>query len=94
VRYALVYVLQNARKHGAQITGIDAFSSGPWFRGWLDRVAREASPIAAARSWLLTTGWRRWGLLVTHEHPVVQPPPAPNARWSPGTECRLASPCP
>ena len=75
VRAVLVYVLQNARKHGAQITGTDAFSSGPWFCGWLDRVARDARPIAAARSWLLTTGWRRWGLLRTHEIPVVQPVP-------------------
>jgi len=69
VRTALVYVLQNARKHGAQLTGIDAHSSGPWFRGWRDRIARTPSPFAAARSWLLTTGWRRWGLLRTDEAP-------------------------
>ena len=74
VRHALVYVLQNARKHGAQITGIDAFSSGPWFHGWLDRVARNARPIATARSWLLTTGWRLWGLIRTHETPAADAP--------------------
>ncbi len=74
VRNALVYVIQNARKHGAKLTGIDAHSSGPWFRGWRDRVARIPSPIAAARSWLLTTGWQRWGLLVTHETPVLSEP--------------------
>ena len=77
VRYALVYVLQNARKHGAQITGIDAFSSGPWFGGWLDRVARGVRPIAAARSWLLTTGWLRGGLLSTHEAPAWDPDSGP-----------------
>jgi len=70
VRHALVYVLQNARKHGAQLIGIDAHSSGLWFRGWRDRVARTPSPIAAAQSWLLTTGWLRWGLLRTSERPA------------------------
>jgi REP element-mobilizing transposase RayT len=70
VRNALVYVLQNARKHGARLTGIDACSSGPWFSGWRDRVARAPSPIASARSWLLTRGWRRAGLLSTSEAPA------------------------
>ena len=73
VRRALVYVLQNARKHGARITGIDAFSSGPWFRGWRDRIARAGSPIASARSWLLASGWRRGGLLATSEVPASAP---------------------
>ncbi len=72
VRHALVYVLQNARKHGAHIVGIDPFSSGPWFEGWINRVASAARPIATARSWLLTTGWRRAGLLSTSESPVVR----------------------
>jgi len=74
VRNALVYVLQNARKHGARLTGIDAFSSGPWFDGWRDRVARAARPIAAAGSWLLTSGWRRWGLLSASESPASAVP--------------------
>ena len=38
VRQVLVYALQNARKHGARILGIDAYSSGPWFEGWADRA--------------------------------------------------------
>jgi len=70
VRNTLVYVLQNARKHGAQITGIDAHSSGLWFRGWRDRTARTPRPIPAARSWLLRSGWLRWGLLRTDETPA------------------------
>jgi len=70
VRTALVYVLQNARKHGARILGIDAFSSGVWFEGWSDRVARAARPIARAGTWLLTTGWLRGGRLSTHETPA------------------------
>ncbi len=33
VRRALVYVLHNARHHGLQIDGLDAFTSGAWFDG-------------------------------------------------------------
>lgn len=74
VRAALVYVLQNARKHGSRLTGIDAFSSGAWFQGWCDRIAKGPRPIATARSWLLTIGWRRGGLLRTSETPALSPP--------------------
>jgi len=77
VRAVLVYVLQNARKHGARFTGVDSFSSGAWFRGWRDRVARLGRPIAEARSWLLTTGWTRGGLLSTHEEPAWKPESGP-----------------
>ncbi len=73
VRNALVYVLQNARKHSAQLTGVDACSSGPWFQGWLDRIARGPSPIASARSWLLAQGWRRAGLISVNEAPELRP---------------------
>lgn len=45
VRAALVYVLQNARKHGARLFGIDAWSSGRWFTGWRDREARGDSAL-------------------------------------------------
>ena len=34
VRRALLYVLQNHRRHGARWTGPDPFSSAPLFRGW------------------------------------------------------------
>jgi REP element-mobilizing transposase RayT len=74
VRNALVYVLQNAKKHGARITGIDAFTTGPWFTGWLDRVARADRPIARAGSWLLRSGWRSAGLLATRETPAMPEP--------------------
>ena len=67
VRTALVYVLQNARKHGARILGIDAFSSGPWFTGWTDRAGRSPRPIATASSWLLASGWLRGGRISSHE---------------------------
>ncbi len=34
VRNALVYVLQNLRKHGIHLAGPDPYSSGPEFSGW------------------------------------------------------------
>jgi REP element-mobilizing transposase RayT len=68
VKRALAYVLDNARKHGARLLGIDPCSSGAWFDGWrggIDALASRgaASPVAPARTWLLRTGWRRHGLI-------------------------------
>ncbi len=74
VRHALVYVLQNARKHGARFARVDPYSSGPWFRGWTRpppvsaRLPAQA-PTADARTWLLTRGWRRHGSLAWSEVP-------------------------
>ena len=51
VRNSLVYVLQNARKHGIHASGPDAYSSGPWFDGWRgmpglrEALARQCSRI-------------------------------------------------
>jgi REP element-mobilizing transposase RayT len=71
VRFALIYVLQNARKHGAMLLGVDHFSSGPWFEGWSDRIAKAGRPIAKASSWLLTVGWsKHWGKISTTDAPV------------------------
>ena len=44
VRNALVYVLQNLRKHGISMQGPDPFSSGPAFDGWLTCVVRAPGP--------------------------------------------------
>ena len=54
IRRVLVYVLNNARKHGAWLVkGVpDPFSSGPWFRYWrAKRIAPpdEPSPVAEHR---------------------------------------------
>ena len=50
VRNSLVYVLQNARKHGIFDRGPDPYSSGPWFGGWdEDRGFREALERQRAR---------------------------------------------
>ena len=47
VRRTLAYVLLNARKHAGRAR------SGP----------RAQVPVAVGRTWLLTTGWRRHGLI-------------------------------
>ena len=72
VRVALVYVLQNARKHGAWIAGKpDVYSSGPEFGGWHDRKGADSSsgPLPRARTWLLSIGWRRHGRIRVTETP-------------------------
>jgi REP-associated tyrosine transposase len=43
VRNALVYVLQNLRKHGICLDGPDPFSSAPEFDGWRPRVERRGA---------------------------------------------------
>lgn len=69
VRQVLVYALHNARKHGAHIVGIDAYSSGPWFGGWADRAPRADRPLPRPNSWLLSFGWTKGGLISTSESP-------------------------
>jgi REP element-mobilizing transposase RayT len=81
VRAALCYVLQNARRHGLDVPAgaPDPFSSAWWFTGWTDerwREGLEAAPdgptVAAAQGWVLTTGWRRWGLIGLDEVPAAR----------------------
>jgi REP-associated tyrosine transposase len=62
-RRGLVYVLLNFRKHLGAALGVDPRSSGPWFVGWrhAGHPSRDASPVAPARTWLATIGWRRAG---------------------------------
>ena len=80
VRNAIAYVLLNVRKHWRQRWGqappvkIDAASSGRWFEGWrVDVPGDDESPglreVAKARSWLLSTGWRKCGLIDPAEVP-------------------------
>lgn len=86
VRNALCYVLQNHRRHVAAdlVRGnaildpawIDPCSSGAVFDGWgADPLARPhrgtLPPVSAARSWLLTVGWRRHGLVGVDEVPAA-----------------------
>jgi putative transposase len=76
VRNALVYVLQNARKHGWRGTGLDPLSSASRFDGWADDGAAAQAgsglppaPVVAARTWLARTGWKRCGRIRTNEVP-------------------------
>lgn len=89
VRWALAYVLQNARRHLESGRGIvdpgwiDPRSSGGGFDGWRDGGIADAGegqgaegpvtgpPVAAPRTWLLATGWRRHGLLRRDEVPAA-----------------------
>ena len=71
VRNALVYVLQNLRKHLPVARGLDPCSSARWFDGWRTRMppVAESAPVARARTWLARVGWRRRGLIDIGEHP-------------------------
>jgi REP element-mobilizing transposase RayT len=77
VRNALVYVLQNAHKHGVRISGPDPFSSGISFDGWRETsrgaIAALTSPLARARTWLLSVGWRKHGRIAISERPALTP---------------------
>lgn len=85
VRHVLAYVVLNGRRHAAEggvrlsKDWIDPYSSAAWFDGWrrpvradepwMKELLREPCPTAPAQVWLLTTGWRRWGLLAFDEVP-------------------------
>jgi len=68
VRIALNYVLQNAVKHAVRFReALDPCSSARWFEGWkptIEAAGSAGNPLRSARTWLLRTGWKRWGLLV------------------------------
>jgi putative transposase len=71
VRNALVYMLNNFRKHFRGARGLDPCSSARWFEGWRTASGRvvEAAPVARACTWLARVGWRRWGLIDVAESP-------------------------
>ncbi len=71
VRAALVYVLDNARRHGAAVAGTDAFTSGAWFDGWAQRAPSplRSRPGVEPHTWLLRVGRRRHGLIAVGEQP-------------------------
>jgi hypothetical protein len=81
-RNALRYVLQNARKHAAEgrvpavPQPIDVYSSAPWFDGFREALQIRnldvtIRPVTDARTWMLTIGWRRHGLISVHELPAT-----------------------
>jgi putative transposase len=79
VRNAVVYVLKNYEKHAEAIPdrgtepedGVDPCSSARWFRGWAQPAEPPElpPPVAEARTWLLSTGWMRMGLVGRRERP-------------------------
>lgn len=81
-RNGLTYVLQNWRKHAAEARvsiprgSLDPYSSARWFTGWADGPAVVApggdDPVVSPRSWLLTQGWKRRGLLRVDERPRLR----------------------
>ena len=75
VRHALIYCINNARKHGSWLAKMpDVFSSGPWFEGWTRDARRPADSserwLGRARTWLLSRAWRRHGLIDPCEAPA------------------------
>src|SRR5215213_10010982 len=88
-RNALLYVLNNAKKHAAEQgqplahnrTWVDPCSSAAYFDGWKPECAIWIRPpddggdptVAEPRLWLVTTGWRKHGLLDTGELPRYRP---------------------
>ena len=82
VRNALIYVLANGKKHAAEgrevavPQAIDTFTSAPWFDGFRESVTVRGieampRPVTDSRTWMLTIGWRRHGLLSVHELPAT-----------------------
>ena len=79
VRAAIVYVLQNWKKTVRGAQNLDPCATGYWFDGWKGSRPRwslpppdEPSPVRAPRTWLLTTGWRRRGLIGFEERPLSE----------------------
>lgn len=81
VRNALVYVLQNFRRHGALAFGVgtvDPFSTSTGFDGWAEphTTWEEAEPWRPEpRTWLLAVGWQRAGGKLST---LIAPPLAPD----------------
>jgi REP element-mobilizing transposase RayT len=78
VQNAIAYVLLNARRHLAKRGRcppsdgrIDPASSGRWFAGWRTSAPphTDTPAVAAPRTWLLSIGWRKRGLIDKEELP-------------------------
>jgi REP element-mobilizing transposase RayT len=72
VRNALVYVLQNWKKHTRSASGLDPRSSAEWFVGWQEApsAVRQPSLVPRPHTWLARTGLRLGGLVRSDEGPV------------------------
>jgi hypothetical protein len=80
-RRALCYVLNNDLHHGRDrgAAAFDYGSSAVYFDGWRDGPVHwpiesgGPPPCVEARAWVLTTGWRRRGLIALDEVPGPAP---------------------
>ena len=76
VRNALVYCLNNYKKHAGLPEGdthVDECSSGPWFVGWSEGRARKTPdrprPTALPQTALLQSLWQKYGRIHPGETP-------------------------
>jgi len=77
VRNALVYVIQNRRKHASRSNSrpsLDPLSSAEWFDGFREPIPRSFHSIgppstSPAQTWLLRIGWKKRGLISQTESP-------------------------
>jgi hypothetical protein len=83
LRYVLLNARRHAAAARKAVPGtalLDPASSARWFDGWrrhADAAAHSTTgadpphrrPVARARTWLLTVGWRRYGLLDPEDVP-------------------------
>jgi hypothetical protein len=78
VRLAIIYVVQNFRKHVARARGFDVCSSAWWLDGW--RVPPASGPpglrpgefpVEAPQTWLAVKGWKLLGLIQSDEAPKL-----------------------
>jgi REP element-mobilizing transposase RayT len=76
LRNALVYVLQNRKKHShaGEEPALDALSSAQSFDGFSRPIPNEfrsvGPPGVPPRTWLLAVGWKRRGLIDWFEGPA------------------------
>ena len=71
-RNTLRYVIHNAHHHElGLVKAIDPCSSGLAFDGWAESSipAQSMPTVVPPRTWLLTTGWKRHGLIGLRELP-------------------------
>ena len=81
-RHVLSYILNNWRKHRedrrgerARAAHVDPYSSGVTFAGWqggkFEKLPEgyEPLPVASARTWLASEGWKRHGEIGLREVP-------------------------
>jgi REP element-mobilizing transposase RayT len=79
VRAVLRYVFFNMKKHriiDADVEAVDPYSSAFLFDGWktpLTFIETEPWPRPRSRTWLLSVGWKRLGLLQYDEKVRIAP---------------------